>query len=293
MSDAEYGSAGQMPDRPFRLRQAREAAGLHVAALAGALKVPQRKLEALEEGRYGELPDLTFARALASSVCRHLGVDPGPVLDQIPASRAPTLGEASEGLNAPFKVPRDGQGASKVLEVLRRPAVVISLLLLLGAGVLMLVPDFKPMVVSLPGELSAAVESTLGQVNSVTTEVERNAFPVPAADASPAPSVAIAAQPVLPVPPATPATGTAASATASDVLLSIRATAESWVEVVDGAGVSQTQRMLQPGDVLEFGTSPPYSVVVGRADSVEVRVRGQVFDVMPYARNSVARFQVK
>lgn len=290
MTDAEYGAAGQMPDRPFRLRQAREAAGLHVAALAGALKVPQRKLEALEEGRYGELPDLTFARALASSVCRHLGVDPGPVLDQIPASRTPTLGEASEGLNAPFKVPRDGQGAGKVLEVLRRPAVVISLLLLVGAGVLMLVPDFKPMVGSLPGELSAVVESTLGGVKSVTTEVERSEFPVPVADGSPAPSVAIAAQPVQPV---APAAGTTAGATASDVLLSIRATAESWVEVIDGTGVSQTQRMLQPGDVLEFGASPPYSVVVGRADSVEVRVRGQVFDVMPYARNSVARFQVK
>jgi cytoskeleton protein RodZ len=34
-------------------------------------------------------------------------------------------------------------------------------------------------------------------------------------------------------------------------------------------------------------------VVLGRADAVEVTVRGQAFDVLPYARNSVARFQVK
>lgn len=292
MSEMEYGQPGQIPGRPVRLRQAREAAGLHVAALAGALKVPQRKLEALEEGRYEELPDLTFARALASSVCRHLGVDSGPVLEQIPASRAPSLGDSSEGLNEPFKVPREMQGAGKVLETLRRPAVLFSLLLLLGAAVLMLVPDFKPLVMSLPQEWGAAVESTPGAAASVTTEIERSPVVQPILEAPTPVSAAPVSPPAASVTASVPASATAAAAP-SEVLLSIRATAESWVEVVDGAGVSQTQRMLQPGDVLEFGSSPPYSVVVGRADSVEVRVRGQAFDVLPYARNSVARFQVK
>ena len=50
------------------LRKAREATGLHVAALAVSLKVPVSKLEALEAGRIDLLPDLTFARALAASV---------------------------------------------------------------------------------------------------------------------------------------------------------------------------------------------------------------------------------
>ena len=75
---------GEGVSRPVLLRAAREAAGLHIAALAAALKVPVRKLEALEAGRYEELPDLTFARALASSACRHLKIDPAPVLEQIP-----------------------------------------------------------------------------------------------------------------------------------------------------------------------------------------------------------------
>ena len=43
------------PERPVRLREARDAAGLHIAALAAALTVPVRKLEALEAGRYEEL----------------------------------------------------------------------------------------------------------------------------------------------------------------------------------------------------------------------------------------------
>ena len=98
----------------------------------------------------------------------------------------------------------------------------------------------------------------------------------------------VAAAPV-PVPAAA-----AASADVADVaLLRIQAVGASWVEVVDGKGVSQVQRMLKPGDSLDFSASPPYSVVVGRADAVQVTVRGQSFDVMPLARNSVARFQVK
>ena len=73
------------------LRHAREAAGLHVDTLAANLKVPVRKLEALEEDRYDLLPDATFARALASSVCRTLKVDAQPVLERLPQGAQPSL----------------------------------------------------------------------------------------------------------------------------------------------------------------------------------------------------------
>jgi cytoskeleton protein RodZ len=73
----------------------------------------------------------------------------------------------------------------------------------------------------------------------------------------------------------------------------MEATADSWVEVLDGTGKVQIQRVVRKGDVLDFSSTPPYSVVLGRADAVLVQVRGEVFDVSPFARNSVARFQVK
>lgn len=66
------------------LRNARQQRGLHIAALAVMLKVPQAKLEALEADRYDELPDATFARALATAVCRALKIDAGPVLALLP-----------------------------------------------------------------------------------------------------------------------------------------------------------------------------------------------------------------
>src|SRR5690349_12237298 len=92
-------TAGQL------LRRAREAQGLHVAALAVSLKVPVKKLEALENDRWDEMPDAVFVRGLASSVCRALKIDPAPVMERLPASVAPRLGRDSDSLNAPFRAP--------------------------------------------------------------------------------------------------------------------------------------------------------------------------------------------
>ena len=66
------------------LRQARTAHGLHIAALAATVKVPQRKLEALESDRLDELPDAAFARALAKKVCHVLKIDAEPILALMP-----------------------------------------------------------------------------------------------------------------------------------------------------------------------------------------------------------------
>ena len=71
------------------MRGAREAAGLHVAALAVAMKIPVKKLEALESDRLELLHDSVFVRALASSVCRALKIDPAPVLAKLPLITTP------------------------------------------------------------------------------------------------------------------------------------------------------------------------------------------------------------
>lgn len=284
--------------RPVLLQQSREAAGLHIAALAAALKVPVKKLEALEAGRYEELPDLTFARALASSACRHLKVDPGPVLEQIPFGRTPALGDTPNTINAPFKPAQEGATTPSV-EWLRRPAVLASLLLVLAAAGLLLAPDWGPTI----DQFRQVTPPTGGAAPERVEPGPEVSLPPPAATAK---TSAVGTQAVAaPADPATAASPAAAPApdavaeqtkpadVADAALLRIQAVGASWVEVVDGKGVSQVQRMLKPGDSLDFSASPPYSVVVGRADAVQVTVRGQSFDVMPLARNSVARFQVK
>ena len=102
MSD---GTDSLAPSAGAMLRAAREKRGVHIAALAASIKVPQRKLEALESDRYEELLDLTFTRALAQSVCRTLKIDMQPVLDRLPqdASTPTKLARVGGSLNTPFR----------------------------------------------------------------------------------------------------------------------------------------------------------------------------------------------
>src|SRR6476661_1026744 len=129
-------SAGEL------LRRYREAAGLQVDTLAANLKVPVRKLKALEQDQHDQLTDAVFARALASSVCRTLKVDAQPVLERLPQTHAPRLLQDHEGLNAPFRAPGDG-AAPGWTEQLTRPVFLVVYALLLGALVLVFLPKSR------------------------------------------------------------------------------------------------------------------------------------------------------
>lgn len=137
---AEVSAPAAPPSAGALIRMAREAAGMHIAALAVALKVPVRRLEALEADRHDLLPDAVFTRALALTVCRSLKVDPAPVLALLPKGQTQRL--TVEGrINEPFRHPKDGPGASW-LPQLSRPALIAAAVLVLAAVAVYVVPDY-------------------------------------------------------------------------------------------------------------------------------------------------------
>ncbi|MDP2263917.1 MAG: helix-turn-helix domain-containing protein [Hydrogenophaga sp.] len=310
MQETGQGHAQQTTDgawsHPWLLTQCREAAGLHIAALAAALKVPVKKLEALEAGRYDELPDMTFARGLASSACRHLRVDPAPVLEQIPLAVTPQLGDSGLAINAPFK-PMSVSSPANPVGWLSRPAVLGAIALMLGALVLVFLPDIS---ISPPAAVEQSTSTTVMPPADPVDDPDSPAMapsdsavpgdPAPATIVEPAAlpaaagtSTAVSESPGGALPDAAPAATSASGSAPATSLLRIRATGDSWVEVVNGTGGVVIQRMLRAGDVVDFSSTPPYAVVLGRVDAAEVTVRGQLFDATPFARNSVARFEVK
>ena len=241
----------QQPYRqPIGLREAREATGLHIAALAAALKVPVKKLEALEAGRFDELPDMTFARALASSACRHLKIDAAQVLDQIPHAHAPVLGGGSAGVNTPFKPDQGGQTSFALFSRLKAPAVWISGLLLLAALGLAFLPDWNQW----PGkDLIAKSEAWIAGLSNPETGISEKEIVLPVAtqsntelsDAAPAAGIgaegAVAGSAVADTKPATLKIEAGLGAepvpvAPSGSILHLEAMNDSWVEVVDGAG---------------------------------------------------------
>lgn len=294
------------------LRQAREAAGPHVAAMAVALKVPVGKLEALERDRYDQLPDAVFARALASSVCRALKIDPRPVLDRLPQTATPRLIQDSDGLNAPFRSPRDNVSPAW-REQLTRPVSLIVGALLLGAVAVLLIPR------SHTDEAAAPVAASESPQKAAAAEAQPAGERVEPAPAAAAPSTAsapaglvpasIAAQPApvapaeapskvaaasaapAPLATASVATPAAAPAGAGDVVF--RAKGESWIEVRDAKGAVPLRKTLAAGESASISGAMPLQVVVGNVNATEVDVHGKRFDLSLLARDNVARFQIK
>ena len=293
---AQQSSAGDGVTAGALLRQAREAAGLHVAALAVSLKVPVRKLEALEDNRWDLLPDAVFVRALASSVCRTLKIDPQPVLERLPQSSRPRLVHDGDGINTPFRAPSDGAGPSW-FEQLTRPVYLAVFALLLGALVLILLPTTQQ-------------EATV----STTTGVDATAAPAPAAKAIAAPAPAetipppaqVAQAPVVQThvaatapaasSAATPAAPAASADTAPIVTTGIvvfKTRQSSWVAVMDAKGGVPVRRLLAAGETVGASGPLPLQVTIGRVDATDVQVRGKPFDLKPVSKDNVARFEVK
>lgn len=310
------------------LRRAREAAGLHVANLAVNLKVPVRKLEALEEDRYDLLPDAVFVRALASSVCRTLKIDPQPVLERLPQSSKPRLVQDDDGINAPFRAPGDGP-APGWMEQLSRPVVLGVLALLLAAVVLVFLPGapgsseappvaatpvLPPPAVTVtpvepppPAPLTApavAPKTVLAPAPAATPVAPPAPAPVAAPAPAPAPAPVAAAPvpaPAAVVPPVAQTRAPAAAAPASAVspaawpagLVAFRTSGISWIHVTDARGQDVLRRLMGPGDTATAAGAAPLTVIVGSVASTEVQVRGKPFNLAPVSRDNVARFEVR
>jgi len=291
-------SAGAM------LKAARENQSMSIAGLAAALKVPVKKLEALECDCYELLPDLVFVRALAASICRSLNIDPAPILASLPSPADMHLSPKEPAMSVPFRVPRVRMGASFGDHLSKRLIFVVLLLL---SGVLVLVFAPIPQLVNLVG-------SPLSDVNVVSTQIApvlqtmATTITVPSGAASTDLNLAVIRQnqhtglnqnlaglgaidPMLVSnTPARPAS-TVPSETVG--LVVFKARGASWVEVVDATASVKLRKTLAHGDVVSASGVAPLSVVVGRADVVDVQWRDKPVDLRPVIKENVARFEVK
>ena len=295
-------SAGQM------LKQARVNAGLHVAALAVTLKVPVKRLEALEGDNMALLPDIVFLRALASSVCRTLRVDPTPILEKLPKASSPRLSSQYDSINMPV---RRVTPVSKLnfFEFLMAPWVIGVLLLLSGAATIYLWPKaLSPASFETPATVSLSSIGVNSQVLKDVNPAEKLMPSVIAVnEASSVATPALSKETTLAVDKQSPTNSDApASASVSDSFTLIatntavpansivvfKATGQTWVEVKSVNGITILKKLLNNGEVAGASGTLPLTVIVGRADVTQVEVRGKHVDLASIAKSNVARFEV-
>ena len=281
MSEAHGPDTQPMLTAGAMIRAARQAQGLHVAALATQLKITPRKLEALEADQFEDLQGPTFVRALAQAACRALKIDPAPVLARLPAIQVSTLEQVSGGLNAPFREPGAHVSPIEWIKASRVSLAAVAVLLL-GALLLWLAP---------PG-FGLASLSASSPVTAVAAEASA-AAPAPAVNPVPAePQPAPAAEPALAaasqVNPSSPP-----EAPSSQMVLQVSAREASWLEVTEAGGRSLIARTLAAGESVGLEGDFPMRVKVGNAAGTQVLLRGQPVDLAPATRDNVARLELK
>lgn len=262
------------------LRIAREARGLHIAALATSLKIPPKKLESLERDRYDELPDVAFTRALAKAACRALKIDAAPVLALLPSLNEGALDQVHAGLNTPFR--ESAESDNSVSGWVRLPAFWVVAALVIAAVAVYFWPASLATVTALPPAITE--EPVLPPVvqelaASAATSIEQPAAAASAVGSETAASAAVAAS----VP----------AATTRVALLTLSASAQSWVQVTDATGRMLVSRLLGAGEQLDLEGEVPLKATIGNASATTVKFRGVAVDLGAGARDNVARLELR
>lgn len=78
-------------------------------------------------------------------------------------------------------------------------------------------------------------------------------------------------------------------AAAGEHRLTVRTSADSWVEIFDGQGEQLELDLIRAGHERAYSGSWPFRVMLGRASAVELTLDGESVDLAPYTRGNVAR----
>ena len=269
------------------LREARLALGQSLDDLAVRLRIRRPYLEALEDGRIGDLPGAAYAVGFVRTYAAGLGLD----ADNLVRRFRDSSGAAVNGkpkLIFPEPVSERGMpaGAMVAVGLVAAIGIYVAWFNLSGAG-----DRIVDVVPPVPPRLEAAAEQ--GRAQLPNGRAEPGSLPLaallppggaPAPAPAPTPSGAntsaqAATMPVAPTPPATPPAVTIPGMPdGTRIVLRARAgnPEGAWLGVRDSrSGQSVLNRVLRPGEAWPVPVREGLILDTGKADGLEIIVDGQ------------------
>ncbi len=277
-----------------RLSEARQAQGLATADVARRLKLSVGQVEALEAGRYHDLPGPIFVRGFIRNYARLVKLDPEALL-QAAGDSLPQVVARPE--MPPSKdIPFPGATTRRWPQFAAAAAVVIVGLLAVyefavnAPQIVATRPPVdtppakaRPAKKSTPAQSPAAARSGApGDPPEVTAPIARHTSPAVLTDpAAPAP-----AQETAPQPQERPATG-------EEREVRFVFDEESWVEVRDRNDTVIFYQLNASGTVRRVSGLPPLTIVVGNAHGVRMTYDGKPIDLSRHTKIDVARLTLE
>ncbi|HUN68729.1 MAG TPA: RodZ domain-containing protein [Burkholderiales bacterium] len=264
------------------LARARAALGLSIGDVAQQLKFAARQIEALEQGRFEDLPTGTFARGMVRAYGRLLKLDAEALVARMAARvAAPDNAEAVASARRPIPI----------TDSARRTNLIYATLSVAFLGVI----------------VAVAI-----QWQRERTESARLSF-VPAArvplDAPPAAAGSVAGSTVAPPELSTLAAAEPFPAVARPVGAARQATErspasegegthrialkferESWVQIRGADGKALISQLNPAGSERTVEGKPPFALIIGNAQYVRLSYDDRQIDLAPHVKVEVARF---
>jgi len=306
-----------------RLRQARLSKGLEMSRVAAQLHLSDALIEALERDDYDNLPGPVFVRGYLRNYTRLLGMDPQRVLDDY--ERLAPADSGGSPLTQKSNIGSDVESSHLLVRMVTwlMGILLIGLLVVWWQGRLS-----WPLHDGDPAQTSADTASPMATAEGASDEapappivedVQMTEAPGLESESGPvvSPESGVPRQTGGPMvdrtPSEPPATGAAVADRSS---LERRASGteaaprdepqtearwasiefsfsdSSWLDVRDASGEHKISGVMAQDTRRKLSGEPPFSVVLGNARVVEVRVNGEPFDVSKYIRGDVARFEV-
>ncbi len=142
-------------------------------------------------------------------------------------------------------------------------------------------PAVEVVAASAPEVVASEATATVSPPVVAQTASAAASLPSPVASSASVP----APVPVQPRP-------VAVAAANGQVPLTVKTTAASWVEVVDGGGQTLVSKIIPPGEETELAGAAPLKVKIGNVAGTQLLLRGKAVDLSAQAKDNVARLEL-
>lgn len=286
------------------LRRARVAKGMSIDDVSRQLRLSVQQIGAIEKEDFEKLPGRTFLRGFIRNYANLVQLDPVPLLQLIPES-APVI---STYERTPFKNKQISFASNRESSGNNRLITVIVLFVMILGGYFIFEDNNKSDNNSVNNEVKTDAEKTSVEIqlplpaavknvtNGQTNKIPETNDSINREENS-ATESGIKIEPiVIPIESKPLVQETRKPVVAPSDLgnLYFKFTADSWVKVVDGKGVSLFEQLKKGGSEQIITGKKPLSIVVGNASGVNLTYNDTEIDISSYKKqDGTARFTLK